>query len=195
LGKLKPDFFIMKIYTRTGDTGETSLIDGRRISKADARIEAFGSVDELNAFLGLLRDQPVNENRGSLLVTIQDRLFTIGSNLAVPDQVKVEFSPALTTDDITFLELAIDRMDQELPPMRSFILPGGHPSVSFGHVARTVCRRAERHIVLLSAEHVVDPLIIQYMNRLSDFLFVLCRKMAIELKIEEVPWKPAINKS
>jgi cob(I)alamin adenosyltransferase len=185
----------MKIYTRTGDTGETSLIDGRRISKADARIEAFGSVDELNAFLGLLRDQPVNANRGSVLVTIQDRLFTIGSNLAVPDQVKVEFIPALTTDDITFLELAIDRMDQELPPMRSFILPGGHPSVSFGHVARTVCRRAERHIVLLSAEHVVDPLIIQYMNRLSDFLFVLCRKMAIELNIEEVPWKPAINKS
>jgi cob(I)alamin adenosyltransferase len=189
-----PDFFIMKIYTRTGDTGETSLIDGRRISKADARIEAFGSVDELNAFLGLLRDQPVNVNRGSLLVTIQDRLFTIGSNLAVPDQVKVESIPALTAADITFLELAIDCMDQELPPMRSFILPGGHPSVSYGHVARTVCRRAERHIVLLSAEHVVDPLIIQYMNRLSDFLFVLCRKMAIELNIEEVPWKPAIKK-
>ena len=184
----------MKIYTRTGDTGETSLIDGRRISKADARIEAFGSVDELNAFLGLLRDQPVNVNRGSLLVTIQDRLFTIGSNLAVPDQVKVESIPALTAEDITFLELAIDRMDQELPPMRSFILPGGHPSVSYGHVARTVCRRAERHIVLLSSEHVVDPLIIQYMNRLSDFLFVLCRKMAIELNIEEVPWKPAIKK-
>jgi cob(I)alamin adenosyltransferase len=189
-----PDFFIMKIYTRTGDTGETSLIDGRRISKADARIEAFGSVDELNAFLGLLRDQPVNVNRGSLLVTIQDRLFTIGSNLAVPDQVKVESIPALTAADISFLELAIDCMDQELPPMRSFILPGGHPSVSYGHVARTVCRRAERHIVLLSAEHVVDPLIIQYMNRLSDFLFVLCRKMAIELNIEEVPWKPAIKK-
>ena len=185
----------MKIYTRTGDKGETSLIDGKRISKADARIEAFGSVDELNSFMGLLRDQPVNANRGSLLLTIQDRLFTIGSNLAVPDQVQVDSIPALSANDVTFLEMAIDHMDHELPPMRSFILPGGHQSVSYGHIARTVCRRAERHIVLLSTDHPVDPLIIQFMNRLSDFLFVLCRKMALELNIQEMPWKPAVKQS
>jgi cob(I)alamin adenosyltransferase len=184
----------MKIYTRTGDNGETSLIDGKRISKSDARIEAFGSVDELNAFVGLLRDQPVNTNRAELLLTIQDRLFTIGSNLAVPDHVKIESIPVLSSEDIKFLELSIDVMDQQLPPMRSFILPGGHVAVSYGHIARTICRRAERNIVSLSSGHSVDPLIIQYMNRLSDLLFVLCRKMASELNIQEVPWKPQVKK-
>ncbi len=180
----------MKIYTKTGDTGSTSLFGGKRVSKADLRIDTYGTIDELNAHIGLLRDQPVNINRSKVLIEIQDRLFTIGSMLATgPGNTKVKI-PALADEDIQLLEKEIDVMDSHLPPMRSFVLPGGHPSVSVCHIARTVCRRAERLIIALDSNEKVDPLIIKYVNRLSDYLFMLSRKMTAELNAPETPWKP-----
>lgn len=180
----------MKIYTKTGDTGMTALFGGKRVSKADLRIETYGTVDELNSFLGLVRDQEVNHKRKAELIEIQDRLFTIGSILAMePGNTNVK-TPQLSEADVTFLEAKIDAMDKDLPPLRSFVLPGGHPSVSHSHVARTVCRRAERICISLDRHEPIDPLIIKYLNRLSDYLFVLCRKMTHELKAEETPWKP-----
>jgi cob(I)alamin adenosyltransferase len=180
----------MKIYTKTGDAGTTALFGGKRVSKADLRIDTYGTIDELNSHIGLLRDQPVNESRQQVLIEIQDRLFTIGSILATApgnDKVKV---PALSDSDLEFLEREIDSMDAALQPMRFFVLPGGHISVSFGHVARTVCRRAERLVIALHAHEPVHALVLKYLNRLSDYLFVLCRKMAAELHAHEVPWKP-----
>ncbi len=180
----------MKIYTKTGDEGTTALFGGKRVSKADLRIDTYGTIDELNSYIGLVRDQPVNQNRKEILIEVQDRLFTIGSILATePGNTKVKI-PALAPSDITQLEQEIDAMDTQLPPMKFFVLPGGHPSVSFGHVARTVCRRAERLTIALNQHEKVDPLVIQYLNRLSDYLFVLCRSMAHELQIEETAWKP-----
>lgn len=180
----------MKIYTKTGDEGTTSLFGGTRVSKSDLRIDTYGTVDELNSYIGLLRDQDVNQKRKDVLAEIQDRLFTIGSILATePGNTKVKI-PSLTEQDIQFLEKEIDAMDAELPPMRFFVLPGGHASVSFGHVARTVCRRAERLTIALDQIEKVEPLVIKYLNRLSDYLFMLCRKMTSELKVEETPWKP-----
>lgn len=180
----------MKIYTKTGDQGTTALFGGKRVSKADQRIETYGTVDELNSWIGLVRDQAVNAVRQESLVMIQDRLFTVGSILATePGNTKVRI-PSLSEEDILFLEKEIDAMDSALPPMRSFILPGGHQSVSFGHVARTVCRRAERLTIALQEHETVDPLVIKYLNRLSDYLFMLCRKMAQELQAPETPWKP-----
>jgi cob(I)alamin adenosyltransferase len=188
----------MKIYTKTGDTGQTALIGGRRVSKADIQIDTYGTVDELNAWIGLVRDQPVNADRRSILKEIQDRLFTIGSELAVdpekPASTATKSLPAITPDDISALETAIDSMDAALPTLRSFILPGGHQAVSFCHVARTVCRRAERLVAALNdnlttttVSHV-DPLILQYLNRLSDYLFVLGRLMAQDLNVDEITW-------
>jgi cob(I)alamin adenosyltransferase len=180
----------MKIYTKTGDTGTTALFGGKRVSKSDLRIETYGTVDELNAYIGLLRDQSVNSIRKEVLIEIQDRLFTIGSILATePANTKVKL-PALREEDVAFLEKQIDGMEEALPPMRSFVLPGGHQSVSFCHIARTVCRRAERHVIALHAAEPVDTMVIKYLNRLSDYLFVLSRKMAQELGAEETPWKP-----
>lgn len=179
----------MKIYTKTGDQGTTSLFGGKRVSKSDLRIDSYGTVDELNSYIGLLRDQEVNQVRKDVLVEIQDRLFTVGSILATePGNEKVKIPP-LAESDITYLEKEMDAMDAKLPPMRFFVLPGGHPSVSFGHVARTVCRRAERLVIALNHQETIDPLVIKYLNRLSDYLFMLCRMMAQELKIEETPWK------
>lgn len=180
----------MKIYTKTGDHGTTSLFGGKRVSKAALRIDSYGTVDELNSYLGLLRDQEVNQKRKDVLIEIQDRLFTIGSILATePGNTKVKI-PLLTESDITLLEGEMDRMEEMLPPMRFFVLPGGHASVSFGHVARTVCRRAERLAIALDEQEKINPLVIKYLNRLSDYLFMLCRMMTFELKIEETPWKP-----
>ena len=182
----------MKIYTKTGDKGTTALFGGKRVSKADLRIDTYGTVDELNSYIGLVRDQPVNASRKNILVEIQDRLFTIGSILATePGNTKVKV-PSLADGDITLLEKEIDAMDAQLPPMKSFVLPGGHQSVSFCHVARTVCRRAERLVIALDAQEKVDALIVQYLNRLSDYLFMLSRKMTAELGAEETPWKPRI---
>lgn len=183
----------MKIYTKTGDMGTTALFGGKRVSKADLRIDTYGTVDELNSYLGLVRDQEINQKRKDILVEIQDRLFTVGSILATePGNTKVKV-PALHESDITLLETAIDAMDAELPPMRSFVLPGGHPSVSFCHISRTICRRAERLTIALHTQESIDPLVIKYLNRLSDYLFVLSRKMAHELQIEETPWKPKMS--
>jgi len=182
----------MKIYTKTGDQGITSLLGGVRVPKSDLRIDAYGTVDELNSYIGLLRDQEVNKDRSELLKEIQDRLFTIGADLAtVPGKDKVK-KPDLFSADIELLEKEMDQMELRLPPLTAFILPGGHTAVSFCHIARTVCRRTERITVELASEETVSELVIQYLNRLSDFLFVLGRMMAFELEVEEVTWKPRV---
>lgn len=182
----------MKIYTRTGDEGTTALFGGRRVSKADLRIDAYGTVDELNSFLAVVRDQEVNKKREHFLVQIQERLFVVGSILATePGNTKVKI-PELLENDALALEEAIDQMETHLEPLRNFVLPGGHISVSHCHVARTVCRRAERAIVALNDMENVNPLIIKYINRLSDYLFVLARTMAAELNVAETPWRPAL---
>lgn len=180
----------MKIYTKTGDGGSTSLFGGKRVSKADIRIDAYGTVDELNSHVGLLRDQEVNAKRKDTLVEIQDRLFTIGSLLAAEPGNKAIKVPSLNEGDIAWLEKEIDAMESHLEPMRSFVLPGGHPSVSICHITRTVCRRCERLVIVLDASEKTDSTIIKYLNRLSDYLFVLSRKMTAELGSEETPWKP-----
>lgn len=184
----------MKIYTKTGDNGQTALIGGRRVSKADRRIDTYGTVDELNAWIGLVRDQAVNASRRELLKEIQDRLFTMGAELATdPEKAPKKTIPTLVAADVAALERAMDAMDAELPELRAFVLPGGHQAVSFCHLARTVCRRAERLVIALDHEppaNTVDPLVVQYLNRLSDYLFVLSRKMAQELSAEEVNWQP-----
>jgi cob(I)alamin adenosyltransferase len=182
----------MKIYTKTGDNGQTSLVGGTRVSKTELRIEAYGTVDELNSYIGLVRDQEVNNGRKEILKEIQDRLFTIGSILASePEQTK-KCIPDLHESDIELLEKEMDKMDESLEPMRFFILPGGHQSVSFGHLARTVCRRAERITLRLAQESEVNDLVVRYLNRLSDYLFVLCRMMIKDLNIEEISWKPRV---
>ena len=183
----------MKIYTKTGDQGITSLFGGKRVSKADLRIDAYGTVDELNSFVGLVRDQEVNKQRTDVLVRIQNTLFVVGSILATePGNTKVKI-PVIAEDDVQFLENEIDAMEADLPPLRSFILPGGHTAVSFCHVARTVCRRAERLVAALHAQESVEMLVLKFLNRLSDYLFVLSRKMTFELGAEERPWKPRGN--
>lgn len=180
----------MKIYTKTGDQGTTSLFGGKRVSKSDLRIDAYGTIDELNSYIGLLRDQDVNQKRKDVLVEIQDRLFTVGSILATePGNTKVKI-PSLIENDITFLEKEIDTMDSELEPMKFFVLPGGHTAVSFCHIARTVCRRGERLVIALHQQEPIDVLVIKYVNRLSDYLFVLSRKMTKEIGAEEIAWRP-----
>ncbi len=182
----------MKIYTKTGDQGITSLLGGARVPKSDLRIDAYGTVDELNSYIGLLRDQPINKKRIDVLKEIQDRLFTIGADLAtVPGKDKVK-KPDLHSEDIELLENEMDQMELRLPPLTAFILPGGHTAVSFCHLARTVCRRTERIAVELASFEPVSDLVIQYLNRLSDYLFVLGRVIALELNVEEVTWKPRI---
>ena len=179
----------MKIYTRTGDKGLTSLIGGTRVPKSSLRIECYGTVDELNSHLGLVSDQEVNAARRPLLKEIQDRLFTIGSALAAdPDKSKMKL-PDLHAADVTLLEDEMDRLNADLPELRAFILPGGHPAVSHAHVARCVCRRAERLVIHLSEDSFVAELVVVYLNRLSDYLFVLSRAMAHDLGVEEVTWK------
>lgn len=182
----------MKIYTKTGDKGMTSLLEGTRVLKSNLRINTYGTVDELNSYIGLLRDQEVNSNRKVLLKEVQDRLFTIGSNLASdPEKAKTGL-PDLYPDDVIILEQEMDHMNELLPEMKNFILPGGHQSVSFCHIARCVCRRAERLVVELHEKEKVSSIIIIYLNRLSDYLFVLSRMMAYELRAEEVAWKARI---
>lgn len=183
----------MKIYTKTGDQGITSLLGGVRVPKSDLRIDAYGTIDELNSFIGLIRDQPVNEKRSDFLKEIQDRLFTIGADLATsPGKDKVK-KPDLHAEDMEVLEREMDLMEAQLPQLKAFILPGGHQSVSFCHLARTVCRRGERIVVELASQEPVSELVIQYLNRLSDYLFVLGRKMAQELEVEEVTWAPRLK--
>ena len=186
----------MKIYTKKGDTGTTQLIGGMRVPKHHHRIEAYGTVDELNSFIGLVRDQEIKDDHKKNLIEIQDRLFTIGASLATdPEHASSktrERIPVLKEEDIEFLEREMDRMDALLPEMKSFVLPGGHSTVSICHVARCVCRRAERLVTGLSESEFVDGIVIKYLNRLSDYLFVLSRMLSQELKATETPWKPRV---
>src|SRR5688572_11603949 len=184
----------MKIYTKTGDKGTTSLIGGTKVSKAHLRIEAYGTVDELNSYIGLCKDLLNNNNSNAVLQEVQDRLFTIGAALACDPEKETKLKiPDLKEEDITLLEKEIDKMNEVLPVMKSFILPGGHTTVSTLHITRTVCRRAERCCVKLQKKEIeVEPLIIKYLNRLSDYLFVLARYTAQQLEAEEIPWKPRL---
>jgi cob(I)alamin adenosyltransferase len=182
----------LKIYTKTGDKGTTSLIGGTKVPKSHLRIEAYGTVDELNSYIGLCRDLLQDEQGRQLLQEVQDRLFTIGAALAC-DPVKEPKMriPDLKESDITLLETEMDRMDGFIPPMKHFILPGGHPTLSQLHIARCVCRRAERCCVRLELESLeVDELILKYLNRLSDYLFVLSRYTGFLLNAAEIPWRP-----
>lgn len=178
----------MKIYTKTGDKGQTSLFGGKRVPKHHIRIEAYGTVDELNSYIGLIRDQEIDKQTFDVLIEIQDRLFTLGSILATePGNNKVKV-PQLQESDIEFLENEIDKMNETLPEMRSFVLPGGHTTVSYCHISRCVCRRAERLVIHLSEEEEVNELVFKYLNRLSDYLFVLSRKITQDLGVNEIPW-------
>lgn len=182
-----------KIYTKTGDKGQTSLIGGTRVPKYHPRIEAYGTVDELNSYIGLIRDHDISENFRELLLYIQDRLFTLESQLAHDPETKLNRPlPEIFESDIEQLEQAIDKMNEDLPPLTSFILPGGNVVVSYCHVARCVCRRAERICIRLSEVHPVNPLDIKYLNRLSDYLFVLARKIGQDLNASETLWKPRV---
>lgn len=180
----------MKVYTKKGDAGETALLGGRRVSKSHMRIEAYGTLDELNAFVGLLRDHVSIEKTIEQLLEIQDRIFTIGSHMAMDKEDSKMKLPDIRKTDITDLEQWIDEMEAELEPMRSFVLPGGHVTLSYCHVARTVCRRVERATVSLAHEEHINPAILSYINRLSDYFFMLGRFLAKSLEIKETPWQP-----
>ncbi|HUQ65277.1 MAG TPA: cob(I)yrinic acid a,c-diamide adenosyltransferase [Flavitalea sp.] len=185
----------IKIYTKTGDLGKTSLIGGTRVPKSHLRIESYGTVDELNSFIGFLDDQLTDERSKKTLREIQDRLFTIGSSLACdPDKEPKMKLPDLKEEDIQLLENEIDEMNKVLKPMKSFILPGGSMAVSSAHIARCVCRRAERNCVnMLEHEMFIDPLVVKYLNRLSDHLFILARYIAHLSGVSEAEWKARIN--
>ncbi len=185
----------IKIYTRTGDLGKTSLIGGTKVPKSHIRIDAYGTVDELNAHIGLVYDHTSDTGSREMLKEIQDRLFTIGSSLACdPDKEPLMKIPDLKEADIELLEKEIDRMNEVLPAMKFFILPGGHPAISVSHIARCVCRRAERCCVNMQEQDVfVEPLVIKYLNRLSDYLFVLSRYLGHLLQVPENPWKPRVR--
>lgn len=183
-----------RVYTKTGDKGTTALIGGVRVPKDHIRIEAYGTVDELNSFVGLVKDSFGHEATGTVLQEIQDRLFTIGAILATPPDKDVKMAlPDLYEDDITYLEQAIDQMDAVLPEMKSFILPGGDIVSSYAHLARCVCRRAERLCVGLNEGEEVNLLVMKYLNRLSDYLFVLARFILHVHDKQEVPWRPRVR--
>lgn len=191
----------MKIYTKTGDKGDTSLYGGTRVSKDHIRIEAYGTVDELNANIGLLRDQKIDELTSKTLLKIQNELFTLGAMLATPKEKEVLKSgkerlniPKIAEDSISYLEKEIDEMNKHLPEMKYFVLPGGHQTVSYCHIARCVCRRTERICVTLNGLERIDQYIIMYLNRLSDYLFVLARKLTLDNQCKEIPWIPEHKK-
>jgi cob(I)alamin adenosyltransferase len=181
----------MKIYTKKGDKGYTSLIGGVRVSKNSLRINSYGTLDELNASIGLVRDVIKDSHTNQILYKIQNQLFNIGSHLASHPEKSNMKLPDIDASEITLMETEIDAMNEVLPPLAHFILPGGHIHVSFCHLARCVCRRAERLVVDLNEAEKVDAIIIQYLNRLSDYLFVLGRKIAMDENVEEVKWIPA----
>jgi cob(I)alamin adenosyltransferase len=185
----------MKIYTKTGDLGKTSLIGGTKVAKSHIRIDTYGTIDELNSYIGLLSDHLLDEHSKTILTEVQDRLFTIGSSLACdPEKEPMMKIPDLKESDIVFLEKEIDRMNDQLPPMKFFILPGGHPAISTAHVARCVCRRSERCCVnMMEHELFVDPLVVKYLNRLSDYLFQLSRYIGHLMQVPEKPWRPRLS--
>lgn len=180
----------MKIYTKTGDKGTTALFGGARVPKHHIRIESYGTVDELNSYIGLLRHRDIGTKNQDVLGEVQDRLFTLGSILATDPSKSNMKVPELIEGDVELLEKEIDRMMDILPEMRSFVLPGGNDSVSFCHIARCVCRRAERLAVQLNEQEPIDQLVITYLNRLSDYLFALSRLISQQDDAPEVPWKP-----
>ncbi len=181
----------MKIYTKTGDAGETSLLGGRRVSKADIKIDAYGTVDELNSWIGFIADQIPDLELRTFLRNIQSHLFVIGSNLATDKEIKNLQN--IENQDIENLEQAIDTESANLSELKNFILPGGSTTVSYCHIARAVCRRAERIVVALTEHQHVDDVVLKYLNRLSDYLFILARKIAKNENIEEVEWKGVNN--
>lgn len=187
----------MKIYTKTGDAGTTALFGGSRVPKYHLRIESYGTVDELNSIIGLIRSQDIDLESKTNLIQIQNHLFTLGSTLATDpkravlksgkERLKIE---KINENNIQFLEDSIDKMNTELPPITSFVLPGGNTIVSYCHLGRTVCRRAERRVTELNFHEEVDPQVLKYLNRLSDYLFVLARKLTNDMGVEEIPWIP-----
>ncbi len=193
------NFYIyhMKIYTKTGDKGTTALFGGTRVPKHHIRIESYGTVDELNSHLGLIRDQKINQHYKAVLINIQNKLFTVGAILATDPKKAILKSgkerlaiPKISKDDIERLEKEMDAMNETLPEMTNFVLPGGHQTVSFCHIARCVCRRAERLASALNDLEPFQPETLMYLNRLSDYLFVLARKLSLDLQAEEVKWIP-----
>ncbi|MBG6235816.1 cob(I)alamin adenosyltransferase [Pedobacter sp. CAN_A7] len=182
----------MKIYTKTGDKGLTSLIGGTRVPKYHLRIECYGTVDELNSYVGLIACQEIDPHDQAMLKEIQDRLFTIGAALAAdPEKSKMKI-PDLLTTDIELLESEMDNMNEILPPLKHFVLPGGNTTTSYCHVARCICRRAERLTFQLNAESFVDEKMTIYLNRLSDYLFVLARKLNLDADTDENIWIPRV---
>ncbi|MBN1989667.1 MAG: cob(I)yrinic acid a,c-diamide adenosyltransferase [Bacteroidales bacterium] len=182
----------MKVYTKTGDKGATSLIGGKRVPKNHPRIEAYGTVDELMAFVALLRDQEIDASTKAFLAEVLDRLMSCASVLAADcDDCKVKI-PLILDSDIALIEKEIDAMDSVLPPLASFVLPGGHQAVSLCHVARTICRRAERLAIGVAEHNAIPENLIIFINRLSDYFFVLSRKLAKDLNILQIPWKPRV---
>ena len=187
----------MKVYTKTGDKGTTALFGGTRVPKHHIRIESYGTIDELNSHIGLIRDQNIHQDYKAVLIEIQDRLFTVGAILATPPEKETlkNGQPRLQQlgieeSDIEYLEKEIDTMEEILPQMTHFVLPGGHTTVSYCHIARCVCRRAERLATHLNDIEPIDEFVIKYLNRLSDYLFVLARKLSYDLKVDEVKWIP-----
>ncbi|WP_343485795.1 cob(I)yrinic acid a,c-diamide adenosyltransferase [Allomuricauda sp. d1] len=181
----------MKIYTKTGDDATTSLFTGARVSKHHIRIESYGTLDELNSWLGLIRDQEIDTHSQEILIKIQEKLFTVGAILATEPKKENRLKiPKINKDDIGLLEKEIDAMNEKLPTMTHFILPGGHSTVSYCHIARTVCRRGERMISILNEKEPLPEAVLAYINRLSDFLFVLARKLSAQLKANEIKWIP-----
>lgn len=180
-----------KLYTKTGDKGKTSLLGGKKVSKADPRIDAYGNVDELNSFLGYLKDQKEVENRlKQQLYWIQEHLFTIGSILATEPGFSGFELPSISDTEVSQLEVWIDKFDGEVPPLKNFILPGGHPAVSLAHVCRSVCRRTERSVILLADNQEIDEVLVRFLNRLSDYLFIFARAIGHQLDVPEIPWSP-----
>ena len=177
-----------KIYTKGGDKGETSMLGGTRVPKSHDRVEAYGNLDELNSFIGLIRDQALNPRIRQILIHVQENLFIAEALIARDPDIETPSLSTLHDAEITFLEREIDSMNEELSPLKNFILPGGHPTVSHCHIARTVCRRAERSVVRLNQTSPVEHIIIRYLNRLSDYLFVLARKVGKDLGADEITW-------
>ncbi len=180
-----------QVYTKTGDKGKTSLIGGTRVSKHDVRLEAYGTVDELNTFIGMIRSFDIDDESEKQIIDIQNKLFVIGAYLATDANV-ADLRDKMDYDEkiIESLEIAMDNMDSELPVMTHFLLPGGHPCISYCHISRTICRRAERRILAMAEGTEVSAWVIKYINRLSDYLFVLSRFLSKQFKTNEIPWIP-----
>ncbi len=180
------------IYTGTGDDGTTSLVGGTRVSKDSLRLDGYGTIDELNCHLGMVRSYPIDNEDKDFIVFLQNKLFSVGGHLATDSSVTaLKSATIITPQDVELIEKEMDRLDEKLPPLRHFVLPGGHPQVSACHIARTVCRRAERIIISLNRESKIDPVLLVFVNRVSDYLFILSRKISQDVKIEEIHWQHA----